>query len=170
MATKPHSWRVWGRGAVAAGAIAALAPACALLGTESVCLTYACGNQARLEGEVAVAGDTGLVGVKYCSAVECVEGKLDLSQLGSEQSCVEGIGASFGSDVCFTRDGAGKLQVAASLTREDDMKLPPDGERYTLTIVDEASGDTLLQETREADYVTTREDDCHLCWQAEMSL
>jgi len=28
----------------------------------------------------------------------------------------------------------------------------------------------LVDEVREADYVTTRRDNCHWCWEAEMSL
>ena len=35
--------------------------------------------------------------------------------------------------------------------------------------VDHDSGDELLQVSREADYVTTAQDACHLCWSAEMT-
>jgi hypothetical protein len=141
-------------------------PGCNAFEAET-CLTYACVNEARLRGALVVPEQTGGVTVKYCSKSDCVEGKLDLREVGSEREC---IGSALDRNVCFLRDAAGSVQVDASLGRVDDMTLPPDGERYTLTIVNEASGETLLEETREADYEKTREDNCHLCWQAEMTL
>jgi hypothetical protein len=162
--------RAWGLGLAASVALIGIVPACTLTQEDEACATYACVNEARLGGEVTLPEETGGVSVKYCSELDCVEGKLDLSQVGSEPSCVRSDQSLFGSDVCFTRDAAGKVQVKASLQRQDDMMLPPDGESYTLTIVDEASGDTLLEETREADYETTREDNCHTCWHTEMTL
>lgn len=161
---------VWSCGVLASLAWMSGVPACSLTHAEETCATYACVNVARLQGEIPEAEDAGGVSVKYCSEVDCVEGNVDLSQVGSEPRCVGAAQERFGSEVCFTRDAAGKLQVDAGLARADDMTLPPDGERYTLTIVDGATGSTLLEESREADYETTREDSCHLCWQAEMSL
>jgi hypothetical protein len=164
-----RKYRTWGLGLGANLVLVGIVSACAVTPEGETCATYACVNQARLIGEVAVPDDAGLVNVKYCSEVDCVEGKLDLSKVGSEPSCLGPNQSIFDSDVCFTRGVAGKLKVEASLQRQDDMTLPPDGERYTLEIID-AAGDTLFEETREADYETTREDNCHLCWQAEMSL
>lgn len=152
-----------------ASLLVAIVPACSMVG-EEVCLTYACVNQASLTGEVGLPEGTRDVTVKYCSAAECVEGTLDVSDVGTEKKCTGPAAARFSSDVCFTRDASGVLRVEAVLGGEDDMTLPADGERYTLTIVDEASRETLLDETRSADYETTRQDNCHLCWNAEMSL
>ncbi|HVJ15634.1 MAG TPA: hypothetical protein VM686_09335 [Polyangiaceae bacterium] len=165
-----HRMRAWGLVAVVSLVLAGGGPACTLTQEECACPTYACVNEARLAGELALPEDTGGVSVKYCSEVDCVDGKLDLTQVGTEASCVGQDSPGFGSEVCFTRDAAGQVQVSAGLQRGEDGTLPPDGERYTLTIVDEASGDTLLEETREADYAVTREDCCHVCWSAEMAL
>lgn len=142
--------------------------ACTLEQIECACPTYACGNEAKLTGKLAVPKDAGAARVKFCKGADCVGGPIDLSQVGAEPTCV-GDGQVGIGDVCVTRDSAGDFQVEASLVGQDN-DVPPDGELYTLAVMDEESGDVLLEETRAADYVITREDCCHRCWHARMNL
>lgn len=149
------------------------APACAGGGSEGageICATYACINAAVLSGTVAVPAETTQLRVKYCSEESCVDGVVQLGAAGAAGACTDEPLPAWGDSVCFTRSTDGAVQVQAQLTRLDDESLPPDGERYTLEIVDVDSGETLLDETREADYETTRRDSCHWCWRADMSL
>jgi hypothetical protein len=136
-------------------------------GQGETCAAYACVNAAVLSGTVPAPTEAAQLRVKYCSEQACVDGVVELGAAGA---CTGEPLPTWGDSVCFTRSTDGTLQVQAQLTRQDDQSLPPDGERYTLEIVDVASGETLLDETREADYETTRRDNCHWCWSAEMSL
>lgn len=145
-------------------------PACGLSDVGEVCLTYACINGAVLSGTVQAPAETRQLRVKYCSEQACVEGPVDIESLTTAEACIADGPGSWGDSVCFKRSADGALEVRAQLTRLDDGTLPADGERYTLEIVDEDSGAVLLDEAREADYVTTRRDNCHWCWSAEMSL
>jgi hypothetical protein len=159
----------WSLLAVASLALFAGGPACTLEQADCACPAYGCVNAGKLTGDIALPTKATGARVKYCDQVDCLEDVLDLSQIASapELTCVRDDGPSF-SMVCFQRDAAGKVHVEATLERDGEM--PPDGERYTLTIVEEASGDTLFEVAREADYEVTREDCCHRCWSAEMTL
>jgi len=143
-------------------------PGCVL--EEHVCPLYACINGARLSGNVAVPEGTSSVQVEYCSPTECVQGTLQLEPAGSPAACTGSGQPQYSDGICVSRSADGTLAVDAFLTRQDDGTLPPDGERYRLSIVDANSGETLVDETREADYETTRRDECHWCWSAEMRL
>jgi hypothetical protein len=139
-------------------------------GAGEVCATYACINAAVLSGVVEVPTETTQLRVKYCSEQGCVDGTVDIAGLGSSAACTGEALPAWGDSVCFTRSMDGAVQVQAQLTRQDDQSLPPDGESYTLEIFDAESGESLLEETRAADYETTRRDNCHWCWRAELSL
>jgi hypothetical protein len=156
--------------------------ACALLGVAAACTTeqddavvcagYACVNLATLEGEVALPADTEVVKVEYCSEVDCVrtDGEFVLAELTSEPRCAGPVYMTPSEAVCLSLGTGGRVRVTARLPLPEVEELPPYGERYTLTITDVESAETLLEEVREADYMTTREDNCHLCWGAAMSL
>lgn len=133
------------------------------------CLDYACINAATLKGSVAVAVAPTSVEVRYCGKPGCVEGTLELAPPG-ETACTGGASARFEDGVCLTLQQTGRLEIEAKLTRNDDGTVPPDGEVYTLEIVDATSGETLVDEARDADYEVTRRDNCHVCWKAEMEL
>ena len=146
-------------------------PACA--GSEDegeVCPAYACINAVVLSGTLTVPAETTQLHVEYCSEQACVDGVVQVEALGANAVCTGESLPNWDDSVCFTRLTDGSLQVQAQLTRQDDQSLPPDGESYTLEIVDVDSGQTLLDETREADYETTQRDSCHWCWRADMSL
>lgn len=134
---------------------------------ETVCADYACGNAARLTGDVALPEGTETVTVEYCSEVECVKSRVDVGVMAAGAACDV---HPYDDAVCLEHREDGKLRVKASLRRGDDGTLPPDGEQYTLTIVDEASGTVLVEESRKADYETTQRDACHWCWSSEMTL
>ncbi len=167
---KSHRHRVL-TGGVSCGLLLALLalPACGTI-LEETCLDYACGNGAVLKGTVEVPAETTHLRVKYCSEQDCVQGPVDLGSLMTNTACLGDGPGSGGDAVCFTRSSEGAFEVRAQLTRPDDGTLPADGERYTLEISDEDSSAVLVDEAREADYVTTRRDNCHWCWSAEMSL
>lgn len=140
-----------------------------------VCPLYGCRNAARLTGTVEVPASTARVDAKYCSAKECVEGVIDLHMSADSASCTEpGVvtgGHLLGDGVCLTRSSDGSTQILAQLQRPlDDLRLPDNGERYTLVLADHDSGKVLLDEARTADYQTTQRDSCHWCWSADMSL
>lgn len=163
--------RVWAVAALAGATllVAASGGCSSLDGGSEECLNYACINAATLKGSVAVADAPTSVEVRYCGTSGCVEGTLELAPSG-ETACTGGASARFEDGVCLTLQQTGRLEIEAKLTRNDDGTVPPDGEVYTLELVDAASGETLVDESRDADYEVTRRDNCHVCWKAEMEL
>lgn len=157
-------------GWLGAAVILAAIPSCgAHDDDDESCATYACLNTVKLSGALSLPEGAAHIDAKYCRAEHsCVEGELDLAGLGTEPSCITSGG--FDDDVCISRSARGQLQVEASLYLEDAAELPPDGERYRLLLVDHDSGEVLLDEARVADYEVTRQDSCHLCWDASMRL
>ncbi len=135
---------------------------------EQPCASYACVNAAALSGPVLLSDSVLRVDAKYCRVGgECVEGAIELEKLAvARQLCTATEIASY---VCLSRDPQGEWEVNARFALGDG-KPRPDGDEYTLTVVDADSGDVLVDVTRVADYEVTRQDNCHLCWGAEMSL
>jgi hypothetical protein len=140
------------------------------VGMGETCAAYACINNAETVGSFEVPDTVKVVDTEYCSEAGCVEGSVDLSELGAEAACIREYYSPWEDGICFTRADDGTLQLSANLTRNDTGTLPPDGERYTVRVVDHDSGQVLLEQTREADYEVTRQDNCHLCWNAQMTL
>jgi hypothetical protein len=155
---------------VGVGSLVAASSGCSSLdgGTEQ-CLGYACLNAATLTGSVTVAKPPASVEVRYCGKLGCVDDTLELAPPG-ETACTSGNSGRFEDGVCLTLQRTGMLQIEATLTSHDDGSLPPDGEEYSLEIVDAVSGETLVEQSRAADYEVTRRDNCHVCWKAEMAL
>lgn len=133
------------------------------------CLDYMCWSGANMSGVLEAPKETKRVGAKLCSEQKCFEGDVDID--AQEMTCASD--SSSGDSICFKRSSDAALEVEAWLSTADTgtmPAIPPDGERYTLLIVDRDSGEVLVDETREADYETTRRDNCHWCWSADMSL
>ncbi|HKY37287.1 MAG TPA: hypothetical protein VJN18_15190 [Polyangiaceae bacterium] len=139
--------------------------------TAEECLAYACVNEARLTGEVEQPEGTELVDARFCSdAIGCVEGLVDLRELDSGEVCTGNNPEPYAGRVCFSRASEGGLSIEAALSRTDDGTVPKDGETYTLRVVDHDSEVVLVESQSSADYEITRQDNCHVCWAAEMSL
>ena len=132
------------------------------------CDDYACVNSASMTGEVEISDNVMSVDVEYCSERGCTGGLMDVGKM-NQTTCNDGMPGAFDDGVCIRRTVEGKLEVEAALTRPDNGKLPADGESYSLEIIDHDSGEDLLHVRQEADYVKTRQDECHLCWKAEMT-
>lgn len=137
---------------------------------EEACPTYACINDAKLEGRLTVTEAVKVVEAEYCSEAGCVAGTVELEGAETQPACTHDGSEPWGDGICFTRTAPDELELSATLTRTEDGTLPPDGEGYTLRVVDHDSGEVLLDEAREADYEITRQDVCHVCWSADMAL
>ena len=162
-----HRWGVNRARTRVLGAVAGLVLLFQLACSTS-CKHYLCVNTATLTGSVEAPDELGSVDVGYCSERTCTTGSMDLSTV-NQTVCSGDSQGSFDDGVCITLTSQGRLEVEAVLREPDNDKLPADGETYTLTIVDRDSGRVLVDVTRAADYKKTREDDCHLCWRAEMT-
>jgi hypothetical protein len=78
--------------------------------------------------------------------------------------------ADFHGSVCATRTTSARLELEASLTGGDTGSVPPDGESYTLVVLDHDSERVLVDEERQADYdASSNQDSCHHCWLAQMT-
>jgi hypothetical protein len=155
---------------VGVSSLVAASSACGSLdGGSDECLDYACLSVATLRGSVAVAKPPASVEVRYCGKRGCVDDTLELAPPG-ETACTSGNSGRFEDGVCLTLQQTGMLQIEATLTSHDDGSVPSDGEEYSLEIVDGASGETLVEQSRDAYYEVTRRDNCHVCWKAEMAL
>jgi hypothetical protein len=135
-----------------------------------VCKPYSCSSTASLNGTIEVPDDTSAVDVTFCNKLGCFEGLIDVEQL-RETECASGPLADFHASVCATRTASSTLELEASLTGEDTGSVPPDGESYTLKVVDHDSERVLVDEERKADYdALPNQDGCHHCWQTQMTL
>lgn len=136
---------------------------------EQDCLAYACTSKAYLNGSVEIPDDTSAVDVRFCSTWGCLEGLLDVREV-RETECASGPVADFHGSVCATRTASGRLELEASLSGEDTGSVPPDGESYTLEVVDHDSGRVLVDEETKANYDTSsNQDSCHRCWLTKMT-
>src|SRR5688500_15041405 len=61
-------------------------------------------------------------------------------------------GGGLSRQCCATWTTSARLDLEASLTGEDTGSVPPDGESYTLLVVDHDSERVLVDEERKADY------------------
>jgi hypothetical protein len=109
------------------------------------------------------------IDVRFCSKEGCVAGTLDVAQ-SHESDCLGQPVGAFQGNVCATRKGRGELQLSASLVARNSEPIPPDGDEYTLEVVDAESNEVLVDREWAADYVPPSSDDCDQCWQATLKL
>jgi hypothetical protein len=131
-------------------------------GDETVCLLYACVNSVKLSGTVEVPPDLSQVDALFCEDGNCQQVAVDLKAT-SMQDC-----QPWSTNACLTLTGS-QLGVVA-VWRHTEGDDPPHGRPYRLQLTDHATGKVLVDETRTAEADVTREDNCHVCWNAEMKL
>lgn len=157
-----------GRGSGVAGALllafATLGSGCS---SES-CPLYGCANPVTLLGNVVVAKEVTDVDFRFCVDKQCNEGSIELAQGNARMPC-----ASWdltGSRVCLTHSSEPQsFTLRADSVAHPENEHPPDFS-VQLELVDHATGEVLLDETRIAKASVQRTDHCHHCWSAEATL
>lgn len=130
------------------------------------CPDLYCPTSTRLTGTLQVPETASAIDARYCGDGQCVGGMVALSP-GLQTCAREPLEPGGNGAVCLTWRTAGNVEVRAEIM---NRHVPPDGEPYTLVLVERGSGVVLLNEAREANYETTRPDDCTTCTGASMSL
>jgi hypothetical protein len=156
------------RGVIGASllALAALTGGCYAM----QCAAYACANRVGLTGSVVVPKQVTVVDFRFCAERKCNEGSLDLAEQDARSPC-----ASWdltGSKVCLTKPSETEsFALKAEYTDFPEREDPPDV-RMQLRLVDHATGDVLLDETRtaRAQSRSNDTDECHECWDATATL
>jgi len=135
------------------------------------CAAYNCRNQVVLTGSVVVPKEMSVVDFRFCAENKCNEGSIDLAEGNAQTAC-----ASWdltGSKVCLTNTTSEPESFAlrAESSPFPEREDPPDVS-VQLRLVDHATGEVLLDETRTAKAQSSANstDDCHECWGATATL
>jgi len=133
----------------------------------AACTLDSCPSGAGVTGKFELGDSTAAVDAKFCNAhARCVTALINRRDFSWGREFCAGLNRS---EICFSGPTDGQVEVSARLL-QDSGDMPPDGESFTLTLVDHDSKQVIVEQTRFADYETTREDDCHHCWWAAMQL
>jgi hypothetical protein len=147
-------------------ALAALAGGCA-----TQCALYDCLNRVVLTGSVVLPKEVSVVDFRFCAENKCNEGSIDLLDGNARVPC-----ASWdltGSKVCLNKKAGepDSFAVDAESSPFPEREDPPEVS-VQLRLVDHATGEVLLDETRTAKSQSSSNntDDCHECWGATATL
>jgi len=135
------------------------------------CAAYECSNGVGLTGNVVVAKEVTVVDFRFCAERKCNEGSIDLAGGNARTPCATW--DLLGSKVCLTNTTGepGSFALEAESSSFPEREDPPDVS-VQLRLVDHATGDVLLDETRtaKARSSSNNTDDCHECWGATATL
>ncbi|MGC4087915.1 MAG: hypothetical protein QM756_08465 [Polyangiaceae bacterium] len=126
------------------------------------CLLYWCGSSVRLTGTVQVSDGVQSVDATYCSPTRCIEKLIDVRVLPT--ACPQ----VYQDEICLVHPASGGLSVDASYFHEHDDW--PIVETFTFTLVDHATGESLIDQSYMAHNVISREDNCHRCSDASITI
>jgi hypothetical protein len=146
---------------------APLGVACSDATDDTPCATYACQNTVLLAGNAPVSSETTLLDVQLCVDHFCHAGTIDSSGAAPAGPCF--IWGSW-SRLCVARSDLPdtlSIDAVSEFAYDDDA---PHDVAVRLVITDHDTGKALLDQTRTATHEITRQDNCHVCWQARAAL
>ena len=149
------------------GWIAVLVAFVALIGGCSTqCDASLCIESAGLSGSITIAKGVTGIDSRLCVGSTCTKGSVDLAEVDADTRCPSW---EFRPQVCLTKTSDPRTFRLMAVAPIDPREIVHDLPMH-LTLVDHASGDVVLDETRTAKANIWRSDECQVCWSAEATL